>query len=276
MPVAVPGYLYGMRVITQNLLGRQQNWSTRRPVLQAGFGELAPDLALFQEAIHTDEYDQVTDLLGDGYHVTHQTVRDEDGSGISIASRWPLGAQREIDLQVGARTADFPAGALVVDVRWDLAEEPLLLVNHKPSWPTDVEYERELQAVTTARFVEEIVGRTGQHVVLGGDFDAMPEAASTRFWRGLQSLDGLSVSYRDAWELAHGRDPGATFAPSANGLVEPHWRTDVDRRIDYLLVRCGRAGPTLRVTECERIFAGPVAGSWGSDHFGVMAGIEVG
>lgn len=274
----VAGYLYGMRVITQNILGRQQDWSSRRAVLQAGFAELAPDVVLFQEAVVTEEYDQVVDLLGDGYQVVHQTHRDEFGevgSGISIASRWPLGVQREIDLQVGARTADFPAGALVVDVMWDQEGPPLLVVNHKPSWPTQVEYEREIQAVRTARFVEEIVERTGQRVVLGGDFDATPDAASVRFWRGLQSLDGYSVSYRDAWELRDGAEPGATFAPSTNPLVEPHWREDLDRRIDYLFVRCGRAGPELRVTECDRIFAGELAGAWGSDHFGLMAEVEV-
>jgi endonuclease/exonuclease/phosphatase family metal-dependent hydrolase len=272
------GYLYGMRVITQNILGRQQNWSTRRSVLQAGYAELAPDVVLFQEAVVTEDYDQVADVLGDGYHVTHQTHRDETGepgSGISIASRWPLGVQREIDLQIGARTADFPAGALVVDVRWDEDGPPLLVVNHKPSWPVELEYERELQAVRTARFVEEIVERTGQQVVLGGDFDAMPEAASVRFWGGKQSLDDFSVGYRDAWELQHGSEPGATFAPSVNPLVEQWWRTDLDRRIDYLFVRAGRSGPGLRVTACERIFAGQVAGAWGSDHFGLMAEIEL-
>ncbi|OLF17971.1 endonuclease/exonuclease/phosphatase family protein [Actinophytocola xanthii] len=266
-----------MRVITQNVLGRQQDWPTRRAVLQAGFAELAPDVVLFQEAVVTEDYDQVRDILGDGYHVAHQTNRVVDGdvgSGISVASRWPLGVEREIDLRVGPRTADFPAGALVVDVQWD-RPEPLLVVNHKPSWATDLEYEREAQAVTTARFVAEIVARTGQHVVLGGDFDAMPEAGSIRFWRGLQSLDAFSVAYRDAWELVHGQAPGATFAPSENGLVERHWQTDLDRRIDYLLVRCGRAGPTLRVAECERVFAGPVAGAWGSDHIGLMARLEV-
>jgi endonuclease/exonuclease/phosphatase family metal-dependent hydrolase len=272
------GYLYGMRVITQNILGRQQDWTSRRPVLQAGFAELAPDVVLFQEAILTEDYDQVADLLGERYHVVHQAHRTktgEVGSGISIASRWPLGVEREIDLQIGARTADFPAGALVVDVRWDEDGPPLLVVNHKPSWATDLEYERESQAVRTARFVAEIVERTGQRVVLGGDFDAMPDAASVRFWRGVQSLDGYSVSYRDAWELAHGPDPGATFVPSVNPLMEEHWRTDLDRRIDYLFVRCGRAGPQLRVTECERVFAGEVAGAWGSDHFGLMAEFEV-
>jgi endonuclease/exonuclease/phosphatase family metal-dependent hydrolase len=262
-----------MRVATLNLLGRQQNWAERRRALVAGFGALDPDVALFQEAIVTGDYDQPADLL-DGYHVAHHAVRDADGSGISIASRWPLGAVREIDLQVNARTADFPASALVADVCWPGHDAPLLVVNHKPSWPTPVEFEREVQAATTARFVEEIAERTGQHVVLGGDLDAMPDAASIRFWRGLQSLHGISVAYRDVWELTHGAEPGNTFPPTESPLVEDEWRTDLDRRIDYLFVRCGRHGPTMAVRHCARTFDGPVDGAWGSDHFGLVADLE--
>lgn len=190
----------------------------------------------------------VPEILGDGFHVTHHPLREPDGSGISLASRWPIGAVRDV---------------------------PLLVVNHKPSWATDLEYERGRQAVTTASFVEELVAGTGQHVVLGGDLDAMPDADSIRFWRGVQALDGISVGYRDAWELTHGADPGPTFAPSLNPLHTNQWRTDLDRRIDYVFVRCDRAGPTLRVDHCTRLFTTPVDGVWGSDHFGVLADLSV-
>lgn len=65
--------------------------------------------------------------------------------------------------------------------------------------------------------------------------DALPEADRIRFWRGLQALDGTGVGYRDAWELVRGPAPGPTFGPSLTPLVEDHWQTDLDRRIDYLL-----------------------------------------
>src|SRR4051794_15375435 len=86
-----------IRVITQNLLGYHQDWPHRRPVLASGLGELRPDLVLLQEAVAGAEYDMVTDLLGDGFRVSHPPDREPDGSGISIASRWPIGAVRELD-----------------------------------------------------------------------------------------------------------------------------------------------------------------------------------
>ena len=49
-----------------------------------------------------------------------------------------------------------------------------------------------------APVTEEIVDARPMHCVLAGDLDAVPESASVRFLRGLQSLGGLSVCYRDA------------------------------------------------------------------------------
>ena len=43
-----------------------------------------------------------------------------------------------------------------------------------------------------------------------------------------------------------------------------------------MFVRCGlHGGPTLEITSCERIFAEPVDGVWASDHFGVVADLEL-
>jgi exonuclease III len=264
-----------MRVVTQNLLGHHMDWPRRRTAVTSCFQDLKPDVLAAQEVVVTDDDDQVGEILGDGYHVAHHPLREKDGSGISIASRWPIGVVRELDLQVGPRTADFAAAALIADIHWPHSDLPLLLVNHKPSYRTNLEYERGRQAVLTAGFVEEIVERTGQQVVVAGDFDAMPEAASVRFWRGMESLDGTSVAYRDAWQLTHGDLPGPTFAPSVMPLVTERWQNELDRRIDYILIRCtGGGGPGLAVTHCARILDAPIDGVWGSDHFGVTADIE--
>jgi len=76
----------------------------------------------------------VTDLLGPGYQVAHQTRREADGSGVSIASRWPLGAVHELDLQVAPRAAGFLAVALVAEIQAPPPIGPLLFVNHKPNF----------------------------------------------------------------------------------------------------------------------------------------------
>jgi hypothetical protein len=194
----------GVRDATLNLWGRRGAWAERRSVLADGFRELSPDLVAFQEAVVNDGYDQVTDILGTGYHVAHQADREarrkdgtEDGQGVSIASRWPLGAVREVDLNVTPRTGDFAHTTLLAEILAPDPIGPLLFINHLPSWQLTFEHERELQTVAAARFLEEFLARRGMHAVLADDLGATPEAASVRFWRGLQSLSGTSVCYRD-------------------------------------------------------------------------------
>jgi endonuclease/exonuclease/phosphatase family metal-dependent hydrolase len=266
-------------VLTLNLWARQGVWPDRRAVLVSGLRELRPDLVAFQEPIWDDTYDQVVDLLGPDYHVAHTRrglVPAAEHQGASVASRWPLGRLHEVDLQLTARTADFPCTTLVAEV---LAPGPLgrlLFVNHLPSWQRSFEYEREVQTVAAARTIEAIVNGRDIPVVLTGDLDAEPEAASVRFWTGRQALGNMSVCYRDAWQSIHPTEQGYTLSPRNPLRGEPGVPPQPGRRIDYIFVRCGEDGrPTLEIAACALAFDEPVAGVWASDHFGVVADLAL-
>jgi endonuclease/exonuclease/phosphatase family metal-dependent hydrolase len=260
-----------MRVLTMNLWGVRGDWEARRAVLIDGLRKLQPDLVAFQETIVTDDYDQVADLLPTDFHVHHHPRR-EAGQGLSIASRWPLARVEEMDLRETPRTADFECSALLGEVHVPTGIGRLLFVNHLPNWQLDFELERELQTVRVARRIEELVREGQMHVLLVGDLDAVPEASTIRFWRGLQSLDGMSVCYRDAWESAHRGEGGETLS-ERNGLRSP--ARDGSRRIDYIFVRCStHKGPTLDVVSAALAFDEPRDGVWASDHFGVVADLE--
>jgi endonuclease/exonuclease/phosphatase family metal-dependent hydrolase len=258
-----------LRVVTFNLWGRRGDWEARREVIAEGLRRLEPDLVAFIEAIVTDEYDQVVEVLGPDYHVAHQEEREPDGQGASIASRWPLEDVTEVNLNVTPRTHDFACTTLMAEVPAPDPIGPLLFVDHVPNWQLDYERERELQAVTAAQAVEDRVSGRDIHVVFAGDFTADPDAASLRFLTGRQSLEGASVCYRDAWEAVHPGDRGETFTSRNPLLADWDWPF---LRLDYVLVRCGEhGGPTLQVRDCRRIFDEPVDGVWASDHFGVVA-----
>jgi endonuclease/exonuclease/phosphatase family metal-dependent hydrolase len=267
-----------MRVLTFNLWARHGEWDQRRRVIRAGLHALNADLITFQEAIVDDNYDQGVDLLGADYHVVHQRtglVGDGRHHGVCIASRWPVVEVDDVDLHVTARTGDYSCGTLVARVA---APEPfgsVLLVNHGPSWAWSAELEREKQAVAAARAVADIIADRPAHVVVGGDFNATPDTASMRFWTGRRSLEGTSVAYRDAWDSVHGDRPGSTFDPENPLTAHDEPGLDRGRRIDYLLVGCGPHGPTLKIDNCEVVFAAPDDGVWASDHFGVVADLNV-
>ncbi len=264
-----------VRVLTLNLWGLQGAWSDRRSVLIGGLRALQPDLVAFQEAVKTDDYDQATDLLTAEYHVIHQGGRSPDGLGTSIACRRPLEELKEVSFHVTPRIDrlhGWIGSAAATEVRFPDPIGRLLFVHHKPSWQWGFETERELQAVAAARFVEDVVGQRRLHVVLAGDFDAPPDSASIRFWRGRQSLSDISVCYVDAWEKAGGGGPGHTFSPRNPLVSSGDMPLEQGRRIDYIFVRCGDHGPTLEVSACALVFDEPSdRGVWASDHFGVVA-----
>jgi endonuclease/exonuclease/phosphatase family metal-dependent hydrolase len=263
-----------LRVATLNTWGTRGDWAARREVLAAGLAALDADVIALQETIRTDGYDQAADVLGDGYALVHQREREADGQGVTTASRLPIGEVVELDLHVTQRSTGFACTSLVTEI---LAPDPIgrvWFVNDLPDWQLDHEYERERQAVATAGALERLLTDRPGHVVVAGDFDADPEAASIRFWTGRQSLDGRSVCYRDAWAAANPDRPprdGHTFVPDNPHSADWDWPY---RRIDYILVRCGEhGGPSLAVTACRRTFDQP--GTSVSDHYGLVADLSL-
>jgi endonuclease/exonuclease/phosphatase family metal-dependent hydrolase len=266
-----------LRVITLNLLAPDQaDWDRRREVIRSGLRELRPDVVALQETVWGNDYDQASDLLGPDYEIARHASRSADGVGAVLASRWSFGSIREVDLHVTERVDDLPwAAAVTAEVRLPEPFGLTLLAHHKPTYQVGYARERELQAVASARFVETQLAGRNLHVILLGDFDDTPDSASLRFLTGRQSLDGLSVAYRDAWEATHPGEPGHTFTPSNPLVRDGEWSQELGRRIDYVLVRCGIRGPSLQIANCHRIFDQAVNGVWASDHFGVLADFGV-
>ncbi|TDU84434.1 endonuclease/exonuclease/phosphatase family metal-dependent hydrolase [Kribbella voronezhensis] len=263
-----------LRIATLNMFGLRENWAARRKLIAEGFAEFSPDLVALQETATNGSVDQAREVLGDGYQFVHHTEREADGQGISVASRWPVTAVHEVELPSGPRPAGFVCSALVTEIEAPDPVGRLLFVNHLPDWQLTHEAERERQTVAVARAIEDLVGTARRHVIVAGDLDATPDAASIRFWTGKQSLEGFSVCYRDAWAATHANEPGHTFTPE-NTLTTTaevgDWELELGRRIDYIFIRCSEYGPTLDVARCRRLFDQPRGGTWPSDHFGVGA-----
>ena len=198
------------RVLTLNLWAQGGTWPDRRQIIGQGLRALDPDLMAFQEAVKNDDEDTVAEVVDEQYHIVHQHHGlFGDRNGIAIVSRWPVRGVHEVDQKLSPRTSDFSATTMVVEIEAPKPLGALLFVNHNPSWKTALEWEREQQTVKAARFIEELLKERDMRVVLAGDLDATPEAASIRFLEGLQSLDGMSVCYRDAWGFMHPGDLGS-------------------------------------------------------------------
>jgi endonuclease/exonuclease/phosphatase family metal-dependent hydrolase len=252
-----------LRILTYNVLSPvHADWPARKKVITAGLAELDPDVMVLQEAAE----EMATGDLADRHAAWH-SQRSDDGVGAVLYSRWPITDVHELDLRVTPRV-DLPWAAVVV-AEIDAPFGPLLVAHHKPTYHVGYAVERELQAVAAARFIEKYAWQRDVHVILAGDFDDTPDSSSVRFLTGRQSLDGLSVAYRDA------TDGRLTFTPDNPLVTAGDMALEEGRRIDYVMVRCGTHGPTLRTAAARRVFDRPVGGVWPSDHFGVLADFAV-
>jgi endonuclease/exonuclease/phosphatase family metal-dependent hydrolase len=255
-----------------NLFAHHGDWERRRTALRESLRALHADVLALQEAVVDDGYDMARELLGDDYEIVHQQqglVGDGTHHGSSVASRWPIRAVHEVDLHLTPRTWDYSCGAVIAEV--DAPVGRLLVGSHGNSWARWAERERELQAVAVVRRIEELVADAPAHVILGGDFNAEPHTSSMRFLTGRTSLEGVSTAYRDAWESMHGEATGFTFDPRNPLTAVDEPGLDRGRRIDYVLVRCGDHGPTLRIADARLAVREPVDGVQPSDHYGVVA-----
>jgi endonuclease/exonuclease/phosphatase family metal-dependent hydrolase len=261
-----------LRVLTMNVLGpANPDWTRRSALTAATLRRLDADVVALQEVPVAGG--TVEELIGSGYTVTPFSRAADDGVGGALATRVPHRVVEEVDQRCTPRAQDFPwCATLVVEV--DTAVGRTLVAHHKPSWQFGYEHEREQQALAAARALERLAV-DADHVVVLGDLDATPDAASVQFWRGRRSLEGTSVCYQDAWETLHPADPGYTF-DARNPLVRAgEVATAVSRRIDHVLVRAGVHGPTLQVVSCARVLDEPVGDVWASDHCGVVADLAL-
>lgn len=270
-----------LRVVTLNVWNSRSDAVARAALINAELRRLAPDLVAFQEVLP----DQLSGLIeGTGLHGTHQSqttatappYADRYG-GTAIATRWPHRIVEVLD----QRGADAP------DVPWltPAAHVPLpglddvLFIAPTTSFRLDAEAQRERQVLALSDL--DARHRTALPTIMAGDFNADPDSAGIRYLTGRQSLSGRSTHFHDVWEVA-GSGPGHTWTAD-----NPHAAEDIDllvrqpghhRRIDYIFVGSPHAHPNAfaRVRSAHLAFDKPVDGLWPSDHYGVVADLEVG
>jgi endonuclease/exonuclease/phosphatase family metal-dependent hydrolase len=272
-----------VRVATLNV------WNTEGPpgrhhLINRLIRDLQPDLLALQEVVHTPETPTLDVLLaGTGLQATHQSAlqpapppfADRYG-GSALATRWPHRPLEALDQRV-AGAPDVPWAALAAAVELPGLGE-ILFIGATGAWRPAAEAARERQALALSDL--EARHRRDLPSILAGDFNAPPEAASLRFLTGVQSLEGRSVRYHDAWAVA-GEGPGHTWTAdnpnAAAGAEQIIGQPRFAARFDYILIGGWDAHPkaTAPVQAARLAFDRPTDGIWPSDHFGVVADLEI-
>jgi endonuclease/exonuclease/phosphatase family metal-dependent hydrolase len=273
-----------LRVLTLNVWNNQGD-PRRAEIMNQELRRLNPDLVSLQEVIDAPAQNQLETLLrGLDLHSTHQAAvlaaqppySDRYG-GTAVATRGPHRFLEVLDLNTSGGH-DVPWYTLAVIVPIPGAGD-LLFIGTTLSWRLGAEAVRERQVVALSDL--DTRHRTALPTIIAGDFNASPDAACIRYMSGLQSIDGRSVKYNDAWAVA-AEGLGHTWT-----VDNPNAQLEMDRivrqpnhkrRIDYVFVGSWDAHPNAhcRILEASLAFNRPDEGIWPSDHFGVVADLEIG
>ncbi len=243
----------GIAVVTLNLWHDQEDWPSRLNLIVRELDRLRPDVILLQEVLQNDNLPNQAATLAYrlGYEDYHFVSVDPEGAskryGNAILSRHPI-------VETGSRNLEPSSDyRTVAYARIEAGGRPISVysthLHHSGDEPgTDV---RSRQIKDLLDFVDHTRG--GAPVIVGGDFNAAPDAPE---------MDLVRASYGDAFAATANASTDASEANTLNTAKGHH-----PRRIDYVF-----AGPELDVIETDVLFDEPGRdGLWASDHFAVLA-----
>lgn len=258
-----------LRVLTLNIWNLAGGWAARRVEILRWLDRLDADVVCLQEIVDDGQRNTARWLAERaGYAgVAFEGVEVVAGSrfGPAILTRAPLEHSASFELPNEPGPTDIPR--LLVHARAGGVD---VFTTHLTSlYPSGALRERQvlrIEAIVRAESSPD----SPMPAVVAGDFNAEPDSAEIRFLSGLQSLDGRSTYFQDAWRVAGGRGPGWTWDnrnPFAAAEREP------DRRIDYVFVGWRRDDGGGRVESARVVCDRALTGTYASDHYGLFVEI---
>lgn len=220
-----------------------------------------------QEACSRDGEDQVTQLARDlGYHHASHHHPEAPDLGLGALSRWPLRTLDIVALPAGDGPQEHRA-ALAVTV--DTPVGPRAIYVTHLNWRRDQGHIRHQQLATILRHVADHTDPTGRAMVCG-DLNAEPTADEIRMMTGLAPLPVPGVVFDDVWTATHAdTDPGHTWSHRNPHAAAERWGNS---RLDYIFL-CWQ--PTRSTILHAEVVDGQHDGTWGSDHCGLLATLDL-
>lgn len=278
-----------LRVVTLNFWGTEAPLGQRINLAVEQLRALDPDVICLQEVRphqNATTAHAISEQLGmvAHYAVATSWQAGEFGfasageEGLALLTRQPLLAHRAIALP-DARPGDV---RILLSGQVATAGGPIWVhTTHLHYRLADgVAREHQVEAIDAA-ITACGRGNNDPPQILCGDFNATPDSDEIRFLRGLTTLAGRRTHFQDAWLRCH-REPepgdgpleGITWS-AENELTRPLRSLDIDRRIDYIFVTSRKRDGRATVHSCRVALTDRINGICASDHFAVVADIQV-
>ena len=277
-----------MRVMTWNVQGRLGEWERRQAVLRTWIERTGPDVLTLQESWVEPNGTTQAARLGDelGLH----SVTGADLAGFdrypeatywvvnSVLSRWPLTVERLRSLP-DERGESTWRHVLVTRVHRPVEQGgPFVVAGAHLEHGLEQSARRSAQMTALMGHLADALGeeslrRESLPAILAGDLNCAPESEAYRFATGLSAGPIPNFTLVDAWTAAGNTDPGHTW--SAGNALVPRNAIHPHRRLDYVMVSTPRRAGAGHVSDCSLAGNCAVDGVWGSDHFAVVAEVEM-
>jgi endonuclease/exonuclease/phosphatase family metal-dependent hydrolase len=277
-----------LRVVTLNFWGKEPPLERRFALAIRQLKELAPDVVCMQEvkphgAATTAHV--IADALGmDAYYARasawqagERGMAEAGEEGLAMITRTPLLEHHALALPTHNPLDDQ---RILLSGRVETAGGPIWIHTTHLNYRLDDGLSREAQvAAIDASIRARGRDNTDAPQILCGDFNATPDSDEIRFMRGLTTLANRRTHFQDAWLRLHreperGDSAGITWS-SENELTRAMRSFDIDRRIDYVFVTSRKKDGRGTVQRCDVALVEREDGVCASDHFAVVADIQV-
>lgn len=232
-----------VRVMTLNLWYKSDQRKERHVIAGRLAAALNVDVLLVQE-VPGDAVEQTLDVISKTSGLTLAAISPEVSTTsshppVAVFSRLPFQTHEPVKYSSTAMPSQYAALASVRT----RAKRDLLVASAHLSWGGKGEYTRLRQAVTLDQEISRILGNEMAPACLGGDLNSLPQSSTIRYLTGLESCEGQSAQWADAYAIA-GIGDGVTSTSAnlwARVTAERHGFLDTyalpNRRIDYIMVR---------------------------------------
>lgn len=281
-----------IRVATWNVWWRFGPWEQRAELLARELARLDADVVCLQE-VHAEVGDRSDPPPGqvnvdvDADPATSQAAALARACGMAWSAHSWRFAQEGVSFgnAILARTAPDTVAAAPLDSLDGRFEEhrsvlaatlttpggnEVVVASSHLNFMWDQSAVRQAQVDGIMRFLADR-RPTGAVTILTGDLNAVPDSEEVATLTGRRATPTPGLAFVDAWEAA-GTHAGHTWS-HANGHAAT--QAEPDRRIDYVLASFPGHDNRGRVLAADRFGTDARAGVHPSDHFGVVATIEL-
>lgn len=277
-----------MRIMTWNVQGRIGEWAQRHAALQSWIQQTDPDVLALQESwVQPDGTTQAARLAEELglYAVTAADLAGFDRYPDApywvvnaVLSRWPLSIERLCVLPDEGGEPTWRHALLARVQRPEDHGGPFVVAGTHLEHGIENSARRGVQLAALVTHLAEVLGdearrRDALPAILAGDLNCTPDSDEYRRATGLRAVTVPGFAFVDAWTAAGNTDPGHTWS-AANPLV-PRLAIHPHRRLDYVMVSTPRRRGTGHVHRCGLAGTAAVDGVWASDHFAVVAEVEM-